>query len=277
MKPTELEADLQALARRTARGIPPLLDTMRAVSSVREKGTLMRKPGYIVASVSALGLCVLPIPVQRTIGYEIKLALPGSVNSAEIGNRLARALHADGITATPGLVTARVPPRAHGEVVRAAERFAQGLTERGIAAQAEVSTRTQRGYSTALAMVYDRIVRVHVDTDGKSDAEIAAEIRDQLDRAGLTDSQVGVRTEGGGREVDIHADDGQGRQYRLVQHAPAGAPVEMEAGGIDDTREPGMSDAELEAKIVRQLRERGLDPEVTVDGDRIQIRARRRK
>jgi len=86
-----------------------------------------------------------------------------------------------------------------------------------------------------------------------------------------------VSSDAEGREVDVAADDGAGRQFRLVQRAPADAPVNMEAGGIDDQREPGMTDAELKAKIERQLRERGLDPEVTVDGDRIQIRARRTK
>ena len=57
--------------------------------------------------------------------------------------------------------------------------------------------------------------------------------------------------------------------------ARAGAPVEMEAGGLDETREPGMTDAQLKEKIEKQLRARGLEPNVAVNGDRIEIRAGR--
>ncbi len=56
--------------------------------------------------------------------------------------------------------------------------------------------------------------------------------------------------------------------------AGAGA-VEFELGGIDDAREPGMSDEQLREKIAAQMRGRGLEPEVRVESGRVEIRAHR--
>jgi hypothetical protein len=65
----------------------------------------------------------------------------------------------------------------------------------------------------------------------------------------------------------------------MIQHV-AGEPVEriaMGAPDIDTAREPGMSDEQLREKIVRQLRAKGMDAEVTVLGDKVQIRAQMEK
>jgi len=42
---------------------------------------------------------------------------------------------------------------------------------------------------------------------------------------------------------------------------------------IDDKREPGMTDEQLRRKILDQLEARGMDADVTVEGDHIGIRA----
>ncbi|HWE30235.1 MAG TPA: hypothetical protein VHB97_19650, partial [Polyangia bacterium] len=69
--------------------------------------------------------------------------------------------------------------------------------------------------------------------------------------------------------------DGNGRQMKVVRKTSGGDEKNMDfqLGGIDDAREPGMTDAQLRDKILQQLKARGLDGDVVVDGSHIEIRA----
>jgi hypothetical protein len=77
--------------------------------------------------------------------------------------------------------------------------------------------------------------------------------------------------------VQIEAKDGAGHQMKVVRKAQGGTEKNMDfqLGGIDDEREPGMTDAQLRDKILKQLQARGLDGDVVVDGNRIEVRAKR--
>jgi hypothetical protein len=126
-------------------------------------------------------------------------------------------------------------------------------------------------------MVEDEILRVDVDTTGKTDAEVEAEVRKQLEAEGWNPTVVEVRRGDPSSTLVLGADDGQGRQVEVVSQSNGqGAPrVEVQVDPIDDAREPGMTDDQLRDKILRQLHARGLDGEVVVDGDRVEIRATR--
>jgi hypothetical protein len=124
-------------------------------------------------------------------------------------------------------------------------------------------------------MAREKILRIDVDTDGKTDAQVEQEITDQLQAAGWTPVEVRVQRDGDGTTVQVGADDGDGRHIQIVRKAPDGTPVQVQAGDIDDTREPGMTDEQLREKILKQFEARGMQADVTVDGDRIEIRARR--
>jgi hypothetical protein len=112
--------------------------------------------------------------------------------------------------------------------------------------------------------------------DGKTDTEVEDEIRAQLDRQGWAPEAVGVERSDGSTAVHLRAEDGAGRRLQLERRAP-GAPsrLQLEPMPIDDAREPGMSDEQLREKILKQIRERGFEGDVRVEGDHVQIRARR--
>ena len=124
-------------------------------------------------------------------------------------------------------------------------------------------------------MAKDKLLDVHVDLDGKTDAQVADDIRAQLANGGWTADDVQVQRSADGSSVTIDAQDNNGRVMKVVRKASGGSEknLDFQVGGIDDEREPGMTDAQLRDKIVQQLKARGLDGDVTVDGDKIEIRA----
>src|SRR5262249_7837211 len=134
-------------------------------------------------------------------------------------------------------------------------------------------------WGSVYAMVNDKLLHIYVETEGKTDAQIADEIRAQMNQAGWTPSDVQVQHSGSESTVDISGADGAGRQIRVVRRSSGGSEsnVDLELGGFDDTREPGMTDAQLRDKILKQLHDRGLSGDVIVEGDRVGIRVERKQ
>jgi hypothetical protein len=251
---SRIESDLKALAESSARGLPTLDQTGRALTVARTQPagggimSIVRKPLLATALGAAVVAAVLvcPVPYTRTVGYELTVT-----NAA---GRVAKI---------------RVPAKNAAQ----AERRATELRKHG--AVVAVAPRTERVWGSVYAMAKDKLLDVHVDLDGKSDAQVADDIRAQLLSGGWNADDVQVQRSADGSTVQIDAQDGNGRQMKVVRKASGGdeKSMDFQLGGIDDAREPGMTDAQLRDKIVQQLKARGLDPEVTVDGDKIEIRA----
>lgn len=253
-----IESDLRALAESTARGLPAIEATARALAEARAQRAggrvmrMIRKPVWVTALAATVVAAVLvfPVPYTRTVGYEL------TVRGA--GGRVA---------------TLRLATR---DAARAERRAA--VLRRG-GNSVTVSPRTERVWGSVYAMAKEKLLTIHVEMDGKSDDQVAAEIRDQLGQAGWNADDVQVQRSDDGSKVSISADDGAGRRMKIVRQAEGGgeSQMDLEVGGIDDTREPGMTDAELRDKILKQLEARGLQGDVEVDGNRVEIRATRQK
>ena len=253
---SRIEADLQALADASARGLPNLEQTARALTVARTQPvggrimSIVRKPLFATAlgAVVVAAILVCPVPYTRTVGYELTVT-----------NHAGR------------VAQIRVPAKNASQ----AERRAAELRKNG--ARVTVAARTERVWGSVYAMAKDKLLDVHVDLDGKTDAQVADDIRDQLAAGGWTADDVQVQRSDDGSTVQIEANDGAGRQMKVVRKASGGSEKNMDfqVGGIDDEREPGMTDAQLRDKILQQLKARGLDADVVVDGNRIEIRAKR--
>lgn len=200
-----------------------------------------KKPLLVVAALAAALVC--PIPYSRTTGYDLEVRGPAGKSAT---------VH------LPAIGTARAEQRA--------------AMLRATGAEVSVVPRTERVWGTLYAYASEKILNVSVDTTGKTDAQIEAEIRQQLAQSGWA-GDVQVQTQNGETTVRIGANDGDGRHVEMLAHKPSGAQVQLTAGDIDTKREPGMTDEQLRQKILKQLADRGLDADVTVDGDRVQIRA----
>lgn len=246
------EADLEALAAATERDLPTLAHTERTLRAARpdlsgDTAMKTRKPLFLTAAaLVAVGATLLfPVPYSRTVGFDMEMRSP------------------DG-----RVVVVRLPVKT----ADAAERRAKAVRKRGL--EVVLVPRYERTWGTVYAMARDKVLRVDVTTDGKTDAEIEDEIRAQLAASGWKPGTVQVTRKDGETTVAIGADDGDGRAIQIVG-TPEGGRLEVQAGDIDDRREPGMTDAQLREKILKQFRDRGMEAEVTVEGDRVQIRATR--
>lgn len=113
-----------------------------------------------------------------------------------------------------------------------------------------------------------------VETDGKSDEQIETEIEDQLVEGGMVNPSVDVNRNGNHTRVKIDGEQG-GKQIRLVKKEVGGNPgvIQMQHEMLDTEREPGMTDEQLEQKILAQLQARGMtDATVEVNGDEIRVK-----
>jgi hypothetical protein len=146
------------------------------------------------------------------------------------------------------------------------------------ATEVSVSPRTELVWGSVYAMAKEKLFHVDVEMAGKTDAEVEAEIRAQLAQQGWSPGEVEVQRGEGASTVSVGANDGEHRiQIVRSQVGPGSDHVELQPEPIDDTREPGMTDEELRQKILRQLEARGMQAEVKVDGDRIEIRAEKQQ
>lgn len=292
-----IAADLEALRQDSGASLPTAADTRRALRRAPHEGGMLmtaierfsRRPRLAVVLGGAallLGLGLWPVSWQRTVGHDVQLRLSGPGLHEREAGRLARqlrgALRAAAVqfraAAGPGGTTytlvARLPTRSRAEAERLAEAAVQGISARsGLRAEAEVRPRLERAAGTVYAMAVERVIQIRVDMAGKTDRQVEDEIRAQLQAAGVPDPEVQVERRADETRVEIGAEQ-DGRQMHIVRRQQGGAAqLQMEIGDLDDHREPGMTDAQLKEKIERQLRARGLDPEVTVSGDRIEVRA----
>jgi hypothetical protein len=252
---SRIDADLKALAESSARGLPTTDDTARALMQARAQRTheggimkSLRKPVYVTAAglAAVAAVLVFPVPYSRNAGYDLTVTGPAG--------RVA---------------TVHVKAKSAAQ----AEERAAMLRKRGTTVT--VAPRTERVWGSVYAMAKEKLLHITVDFEGKTDAEVAADIRNQLEQAGWNAGDVQVTRGDGEARVEIGADDGNGRQMKIVRKTAGGTakPMQVTVGDIDDSREPGMTDAQLADKIRKQLQARGLDGDVKVEGGHIEIKA----
>jgi hypothetical protein len=304
---SRMNQDLRSLAAVTARKLPAMDETERALGEALEARTRPRTQhggfmetirklrvrrgsttalGFLGAAVVGVALLVVPVPYRRTVGHEVTLTLD-SGNEAQarlVSRELGRVLGAEGVRlraeAPPQgshyAVVARTPERSRRQVERSTQAFIQALGARHITARAAINPKTEATSGSVYAMALDQAIQIRVDFTGKSDEEIAAEVRAQLEQAGITTDEVRFSRTGDEAELEVRGQDGD-RQLRLVQRRKGGpGELQIDIGGIDETREPGMTDEQLREKIERQLHERGLDGQVEVNGNDVRIKVQKR-
>jgi hypothetical protein len=324
-----LERDLAALAARSRRDMKPLSETLSIVSGrrpgrFREEpvksifGFLGARPGLAfggaVAAI-ALALLLVPISYERVVGHDVSLTLENASPEAarQIAGELKDALAVDAVRVDAAAseagraftLAARVAAGAGPTARAVTDALASALVAKGYAAQAAVTPVTATVSGNVYAMVMNNVITVSID--GKTDAELSAEIAEKLAQAGLPNAQVSVTREGEDFmkvEVNAHHEGGAAPDHEPIQlqltsggedlggiahHATvrlkkvadeAGTHlvVEVEDGGrsgtatVDDPE--SLTDAELSAEIHRQLAALGLGHlSVSSQDGRIQVMA----
>jgi hypothetical protein len=306
-----LARSIEALRIETRVGLPTLHETAQALkSSVRRSAGAAQQPkasegglfmkmlrplssrprfvGTLAGLTLAAGVLFLPVSYEKVVGHVVTLHLPAQKRSPDELRRLARsartALVAQSVkveaVANAGEaridIIASLPETSAKAVDRRKQALVQALQASGYAVTADVTARTEKTAGRVYAMALDKLIRIHVDTAGKTDAQVEDALRAELEKNGIRSPAVSYERHGDETQLQVSA-SADGRRLELRQHKKGGADggIQLEFGGIDDTRDPGMTDDELREKILRQLRARGLDATVTVSGDRIEIRMHR--
>lgn len=300
--PRRLALAMQALRDETKRDLPPLVETERALrlapATEQPGGMFMRmletmkarprSTAGLVGGALFTALLLVPVSYERTVGHTVTLHVAGAPPAPQTIGPLARsvkkALHADSVQvrAQAGgggdelTLIAKVPLRSSQQAEQLTQTLLSALREQKLTVTADVTARKEQTSGRVYAMALDTLIRIHVDTTGKTDTQVADEIRNQLESSGVHAPTVSFERKDGTSQMQIDADV-EGRQIKVVRQTKDGShpTVEVEIGGIDDHRDPGMTDDQLRDKIKRQLEARGLTADVTVTGDRVEIRAHR--
>jgi hypothetical protein len=283
-------ADSRAFRSASARNLPTPADTTRALLRAledREKGGILmrsirglRNRPRLATALATAGMAALllfvPISYQHTTGHEVtlELAAPGLTDEAltRIGQDLEHALGSGPVTVQrapapdlPATLIARVDHRSRTGVRRQAAAFAAGLAGRGIETTASVSPLRETVRGNVYLAAASTIVNLRIETAGRSEAEVAEDVRAQLVEAGVPDPEVDVDLQGDCAKICIRAPrescdelpdiecgtgDGSARAVKIKVH-----------------RTEGMTDADVIADVENQLAAQGLSGTVTLDAD----------
>ncbi len=258
----------------------------RFMSTLREQ--FSRRPrfstGLVVAVVAILFVTLVPFSYDRTVGYEV--AFDGVTASGDYTQTLPAALKALGYENTSVNVVqnagkgdytiANLPSRQAAK--EAAAVFAV-LT--GSKAKPQINTVTETVSGSLYAQVRDGIIRIEVDSAGKSDSEIASEIEAKLADYGFNDTQVQVNTSADGQRQmsifigDADAEPGKQSEQTIELKMDSGADKNVSfevGGGLEDSEmqqiidaNKDKSDSELESLLEAKFAEKGIpDANVTV-------------
>ena len=323
--PGAIDHDLDALRSVTSQHPPGLTTSLRAAqrraTGAHGEGftmairSLSRRPALATVLgvvVAAVGLLAIPVSFERTVGYDVALTLGGAnvaqSQVAEIARELSETLGGQGArveaTMEDGRMTYVLETSAKGDVRGAAGAFAKQLTALGYTAAVTTRPRKETVSGNMYAYAMSRVLQI--STDGKSAAQIEAEIRDGLVSAGVTGAQVSVTDLGGDkRQIRLEAKhtgqpvpdfpelvltrdgkpvedagcavkvmksmDGSGRLALTVT-----ATVDGRATTVELPNAETMSDAAIAAAIESRLLAAGIDVVVKVAGDEITVEKRQK-
>ena len=322
--PESIGHDLDALRSLSDQGAPELETSLgtarRRAPGLKREGLAMviqflrTRPALATALgviVVAVGLLVIPISYERTVGCDVALTLAGAnVTDAqvrEITRGFKETLGAGAATVMASMENGRLTYVLHASAPRdvrgAAEAFARGLEQLGYTAKVTATPRRETVSTSVYAYAMSRVIEI--STDGKSSAQLESEIRQRLLAAGVTQADVTVTDVGEhGREVRINAQqtaesgaaheempelvltkDGKplsGDRVQVRKQKDASGAVtlllavtlEGKATNVEIPNAESMSDAALGAEIQSRLLAAGVDAVVTVHGDEIAVQKR---
>ena len=205
------------------------------------------------------------------------------------------------------VLRATAPERSRAEVADAASGFVRELAGKGLSASVHVSPHKERVRYPVAAYAWDQMIQISVD--GKSASQLENEIRQRLAEAGVPDAQVSVTdVPDGGRNVSLKVErlrtsddpttepreamprlvltkdgepirDANGFKVQLQKRKTQDGAVTLVADVSDAGKSAkaevanaqSMSDADLANAISTQLRQGGLNVNVTVTNGDIKI------
>jgi len=223
-----------------------------------------------------LFITLVPFSYDKVVGYEVSFAA-GETENAVTVKELTTAMKSLGygrasIDTRPDKIVIRFLPNRDAARETAAVFYA--LT--GYAGEATIKPMVRKVSGSLYAQVRDKY-RVEVETAGKTDQEIAAEIESKLAAEGLADSHVEVQTVGDEMRVrvEMSRSEGDGETENVIElNLTDGDSISFDAPDQDlerlEIEAEGKSDEEIRAAIKERLAEQGIpeaEVEITTDAE----------
>jgi hypothetical protein len=258
--------------------------------------------GFAILVAAVLFMTMVPFSYERTTGYEAAFEnLPAGTDVSPLVQEALVSLGYNDAAVTALERESRYHYLITGLQTRedAREAAAVFATITGTDRSPRIEAITESVSGSLYAQVRDGLIRIEIDAENKSDAEIEDEIAARLTEYGFGDVQVQVSTAAdGSRQMNIFiGDDGSDpdkKKEQRIELQMQGDPndtIAIEMGPnvpdeeidqlIEDNKH--LSDAELEALLEAEFDSRGLpEADVTVstnaDGEReIGIEVQKRK
>jgi len=279
------------------------------MSDVRHSMTARPWLAPAFGAVAVLAMLLVPFSYQKTVAYDVSFYLNDS--SASLAPGLSSALQESfGATSintnrdSDGslTLTARVPLEAAKGVAARADAFATVLSADGQQVTTTVEPVRETVSGNLFAMTRDQTVKVDITATGRTPAEIEADVRRQLEAAGVTGANVMVSQDGDKTTIQIfqehegngtagnggdgahvipgHGNEGAGWVSDSSQNPAAHGNFEFTVDG--KTPDPAkmasiriendgkqLSDADLKKSIEDQLRAQGHPADVVVQGGKV--------
>ena len=276
---------------------------------------MSRRP-WLAPALAAVLIAVsafIPVSWQRTVGHDVHLTLSGVNDPARAGD-IAREMKSvlggapvsvreAGDNGATTLDFSAFVPAGGVDAVARSQALANALRAHGYAATANATPRREQIMGPVYAFARDLVIRV--ETDGKTAAQIEAEIRKRLTDEGLANTQVSVKDVDGKREVKVTAqNDKAGSEPRQVQlqltkngapiapsdgisvemkrlRTPQGETLKMDVtdhgrkASIEVAHADGMTDAALQSAIDQKLRAAGVNVNIQVHGGQVTVSERK--
>jgi len=189
----------------------------------------------------------VPFHYQRTVGYSVSIAgLPADIPEESLQKALAAAGQGNvgvQVTASDAGFSYLIADLPDQESARAVKAVFMALS--GGAADARITPIIETVSASLYAQARERIVKVEVDGEGKTDEQIKAEVESKLAAQGLSPAFVFVKTDPDGKrniklEIAESGDSTQGQQ----------TTIEVDGRGKTDEQVA----AEVRAKLAEQGR-----------------------
>jgi hypothetical protein len=215
---------MDAFRRVTQRHLPDAEETARAVRTRVARRSqevpfmklirLITFRPMLATSIGIVAIAVIllavPITYDQTIGYQVKLQVPAiePAQAAVVSGELGRVLNTRdcGWSFSSGVgavISARVPFRSQRDLEGLTAGYKKALAARGIEAGTEVTPIRRRVSGNVYEAAANGVHEVRVNREGKTIAQIEAEIREQLAASGLPGADVRVSQQGDSTHIQM--------------------------------------------------------------------------
>ena len=187
----------------------------------------------VTAALMAIALVVVPISFEQTVGQEARLRFSGHPDPAVVqqaAQALAASLGGASVRMTMGETVeleARARGRSKTDATRIVDAFVKELAAKGVTATASITPWTEHRTSNLYAYAATQLRDITVQIQGRTDAEIEKDVRDQLAGMGVENPEVTFKRDGNTAELQISGkqDSGQLRAH-IVRKIEGGAEPE---------------------------------------------------